>query len=248
MLRHRTCAPNFSEIFPAVYSLQDRERKARTILAVLRDFLKKDPSGTLLDIGSSTGAIAHHLADSFDEVIGVDVDRSALQFAQQNFKKSNLGFGLVDGTYLPFRDGNFDVVTCTHIYEHVTDPESLLREIRRVLKPGGLCYFAAANRLWPLEFHYRLLFLSWLPPAMSNIYLKLSGLGDTYDVKLLTLWSLRSLVKGFSVIDYTPKMVQDPASFDVEYMLAAGSVTQRLAMILVKFAYWLFPTYIWILH
>jgi hypothetical protein len=67
-------------------------------------------------------------------------------------------------------------------------------------------------------------------------------------VKLLTLWSLRSLVKGFSVIDYTPKMVQDPVSFDVEYMLAAGSLTQKLAMMLVKFAYWLFPTYIWILH
>jgi ubiquinone/menaquinone biosynthesis C-methylase UbiE len=243
-----THARDFSELFPTVYSLETRERKARTILAVLRDFLRKDPSGRLLDIGSSTGAIAHHLADSFEQVVGVDVDRSALQFAQQTFKKPNLAFGLVDGTHLPFRDGDFDVVTCAHIYEHVTDPEALLAEIRRVLKPGGLCYFAAGNRLWPLEFHYRLLFLAWLPRAMSNIYLRLSGLEEVYDIKLVTLWSLRSLAKGFSVIDYTPKMVQDPESFDIEYMLAAGSLRQKFVVMLVKYAYWLFPTYIWILR
>ena len=183
----------------------------------------------------------------FAQVIGVDVDHHALRFAAQRFQKANLAFGLVDGTRLPFKDGQFDVITCTHIYEHVADPHKLLAEIRRVLKYGGACYFAAANRLWPIEFHYGLPFLARLPPSMANRYLKMCGKGNLYDVRLLTLGSLRGLVEGFSVVDYTPRIVEHPAAYHAEYMMPPGSLTHRLARLVLKYCYWLFPTYIWIL-
>jgi ubiquinone/menaquinone biosynthesis C-methylase UbiE len=238
--------PTFSEVFPAVFSIDIRDRKAQTIEAVLREFLDR-PRGRLLDIGSSSGAISHRMAGLFDQVVGVDVDRHALRFAAQHFKKVNLAFGLVDGTQLPFKDMQFDVVVCTHIYEHVADPKKLLVEIRRVLKCGGTCYFVAANRLWPMEFHYRLPFLAWLPASIANRYIKLCGKGNLYDVRLLTLGSLRRLVEDFSVVDFTRPIVERPAAYHAEYMLPPGSMTHRLARLVLKYCYWLFPTYIWLL-
>jgi ubiquinone/menaquinone biosynthesis C-methylase UbiE len=239
---------SFSEQFPAgVYVMELREQKARTIKAVLADFLKNPLHSKLLDVGSSTGAISYSLAESFERVVGVDVDRSAMAFAVRNFKKPNLSYGLIDGTRLPFGDSVFDVATCTHIYEHCNDPQELLDEIHRVLKPGGVCYFTAGNRLWPIEFHYRLPFLSWLTPSISNLYLRVFGLGRIYDVRLLTLRSLRKLVEKFSVTDYTQRIADNPVLFHAEYMLPVGSLRQKLARFTARYAYWLFPTYVWVL-
>jgi len=241
---------NFSEIFPeAAYSFDLRERKARTMLAVLKDFVKTDVRRmTLLDLGSSTGIIAHYLACHFGRVMGVDVDRSAVHFAWQTSKRSNLSFGLVDGMNLAFKHNMFDVVICAHIYEHVSDPVKLLEQIYRVLKPGGLCYFAADNRLWWWEPHYRLPFLAWLPRLMAHHYLRLAGKGDFYEERLLSRRSLRRLVGKFAVIDYTPKIIRNPNLFYADYMLREGSVKFKFANLVVKYAYWLCPGYIWLLQ
>lgn len=241
---------NFSEIFPeAAYSFDLRERKARTMLAVLKDFVKTDVRRmTLLDLGSSTGIIAHYLACHFGRVMGVDVDRSAVHFAWQTSKRSNLSFGLVDGMNLAFKHNMFDVVICAHIYEHVADAARLLDEIRRVLKPGGICYFAADNRLWLWEPHYGLPFLALLPKPLSHLYLRLTGKGDVYREKLLSYGDLRLLVRGFLVIDYTPKIIRNPDLFHADYMLREGSIKFKLANMVVKYAYWLCPSYIWLLQ
>lgn len=240
---------HFSQIFPAaVYSVEGRERKARTILAVLKDFIKADlKTLKLLDIGSSTGIIAHCLSDCFGKVVGIDVDPSAITFALKNFKKDNLEFALADAMDLAFYDHSFDVLICAHIYEHVPDAERLMDEIYRVLKPGGVCYFAACNRLSIREPHYNLPFLSMLPKRLSHLYLRLAGKGKVYGENLLTYRKICGLVKRFLVIDYTRRIVESPRMFYADYMIREGTFRFRLANFMLRYAYGICPTYIWLL-
>jgi len=241
---------NFSRMVDgAMYNLQARERKARTILAVIQEFFGKTPlpSLSLLDVGSSTGIIDNFLADHFFKVTGIDIDKEAIQYAQTAFKKRNLQFMVDDLMDLSFPDNTFDVVICTQIYEHVPDAQTMMKEIFRVLKPGGICYFAAGNRLSFMEPHYRLPFLSILPRPLAHIYMKLAGKGNYYHEKHLTLPGLQKLVSSFIVHDFTKKIISDPVNFHSEYMLKPGSLKHNLAKFIANYSYWLCPTYIWVL-
>ena len=242
---------NFSRMVDgAMYKHQGRERKAKTILAVMQDFLGQTPlpSLSLLDVGSSTGIIDNFLVDHFFKVTGIDIDKEAIQYAQKTFKKDNLQFMVDDLMDMSFPDNTFDVVVCTQIYEHVPDAQTMMSEIFRVLKPGGVCYFTAGNRMTIMEPHYRLPFLSIIPRPLAHMYMKISGKGDYYHEKHLNLPGLRKLAAGFIVHDYTKKIINDPEKYHADYMLAADSSKHKIAKLVINHTYWLCPTYIWILE
>jgi SAM-dependent methyltransferase len=88
-----------------------------------------------------------------------------------------------------------------------------LDEVWRVLKPGGICYLAVPNRYWPMEPHYRLLLLSWMPRSLANCYVRLAGRGTHYPEQLPSYWSIRRLSRRFSVEDLTPALLKTPELF-----------------------------------
>jgi 2-polyprenyl-3-methyl-5-hydroxy-6-metoxy-1,4-benzoquinol methylase len=242
--------PDYSKINPnAVFDAASRRRKAGTILAVLRHhFARPCDQLALLDIGCASGIIADYLAPHFLHVTGIDIDEGALRFAESRFHRPNLSFHLKDCLYLDFAPNSFDAIICAHVYEHVPDAKRLLAEIDRVLKPGGVCYFAAGNRLAVREPHYGLPFLSWLPQTVADAYLRLFRKGRRYFEKHLSVWGLRRLVRGFTVHDYTHRLIEEPQSFGFDYLLRSGTRRQRLAVVAVRHFYWLCPTYIWLLE
>ena len=96
------------------------------------------PPGRVLDLGCGTG---HALAELGDrESVGVDVD--ALSLAGQ--PRATVA---ADMRALPFTDGEFASVVCSHAIEHVPDPERVVAEAARVLAPGGVAVFVTPNRL-----------------------------------------------------------------------------------------------------
>lgn len=243
----------FSLMHPEeMYDGEQRSRKAMKTLSVLSDYLTaqgQDPSElSLLDIGCSTGFLTQVYGTLFGQVTGIDIDEAGVGYAADNNKNPNVSFLVADSMALRFEDDSFDCVTCTHIYEHVPDAPRLMAEIFRVLKPGGHCYFAAGNRFMVMEPHYRLPLLSVIPKALAHLYIRWAGKADHYYETLLSLRGLRRLVRDFEVTDYTARIVADPKRFHATDMLAPGSLKQRLSLLIMKAAYWLCPTYIWILR
>jgi hypothetical protein len=117
-----------------------------------------------------------------------------------------------------------------------------------MLRPRGVCYFAAANRLNPIEPQHKLAFLSIIPKPFAHLYLRIMGKGNYYYESLLTFWGLKKLVSGFNVIDYTLKILKMPQKYSATEMIQPGTFKQKMILRIIKIAYWLSPTYIWLLQ
>src|SRR3989344_1791188 len=141
--------PNYAANRPQMYEIKSREEKALRIIKLLQVHLGKNnlKKLTVLDVGASTGIIDNYLSRYFKKVVGTDIDKKAIRFAQKNYHQKNLRFKIEDAMKLTFSDSFFDLVICTHVYEHVPNSQKLFQEIYRVLKPNGICYLAAINSL-----------------------------------------------------------------------------------------------------
>ena len=99
-------------------------------------------AGRVLDVGCGRG----FLLDAFRRR-GWDVEGTEMSAASSAHARDVLGIrvhlGLLEGLALP--EGSFDAVTLWHVLEHVTTPVSLLSEIRRVLRPGGVLLVSVPN-------------------------------------------------------------------------------------------------------
>ncbi|HLY11277.1 MAG TPA: class I SAM-dependent methyltransferase [Planctomycetota bacterium] len=116
---------------------------ARDRTTIAREML---PSGDrLLDIGCWGGeeAKAFGAFEKFKEVHGVDLIEESIKRANERGLKAKLADMNVDP--LPYDDRFFDCVTLMAILEHVTDPYKVLREVHRVLKPGGTLIVSVPN-------------------------------------------------------------------------------------------------------
>jgi ubiquinone/menaquinone biosynthesis C-methylase UbiE len=239
---------HFSDSSGAMFDAETRKRKARTMVAVLEDYLGPNLQDLdLLDVGSSTGIIDEALASSFHTVVGLDIDNEAVQHASRAFSRVNLFFQVGDATSLAFRNGCLDVVICSQVYEHVPDAAAMIGEIFRVLKPGGVCYFAAGNRLVLIEPHYGLPLLSVIPRPMAHVFIRLSGRARHYHELHLSYFGLRRLVRCFEVCDYTARLISSPEQFHTGYMIHPGSIKSSIALFVARYLRWMMPGYVWIL-
>jgi SAM-dependent methyltransferase len=103
----------------------------------------------ILDVGCGTGANLLMLS-KYGEAEGVDVSEDALAFCRERgLDKVRLGAG----EKLPYEDGTFDLVTALDVVEHMDDDLAGLREMRRVLRPGGrvLLFVPTFMFLWGLQ-------------------------------------------------------------------------------------------------
>ncbi len=204
----------------------------------------------VLDIGCSAGLIAIELATHAGSVIGIDVDGEAVRYAANATEsEASPRFLVASGMALPFRDASYDAVVCNHVYEHTSDPYQLMAEIRRVLRPGGLCYFAAGHTLQLVEPHHRLPLLSWMPRRAADAWVRTLGRGRCYEEKFLPPWRLHQLFEGFSSTRFiSPLMLREPGRFGLAKLAAMPAVVRAILAISSDLAARLAPTWIWLLR
>ncbi|MBT5032605.1 MAG: class I SAM-dependent methyltransferase, partial [Proteobacteria bacterium] len=129
MTETRGYQTDFSTHNDYVFDLQDRRRKAETIRCVLNEELGSIIGARVLNVGGGAGAIDYCLAPCVKQVISVDIDQQSMKYGAENFSQENLSYSVADGMKLPFTDDQFDVVLCSHVYEHVPDANILMSEI-----------------------------------------------------------------------------------------------------------------------
>lgn len=241
---------NYSDISESVESMYDSQKrilKAKKTINILKDYFKETKEYNLLDIGCSTGIMTNEYSKHFKEVIGIDLDKKATSFAQKNFQKKGLTFICKPIEENSFEENFFDVITCSHIYEHVPDDKILLDKIFKLLKPGGICYFAAGNKFQVIEPHYKLPFLSYFPKNLANLYVRLFTKEKKYYENHKSYRDLKTLVSKFEIIDYTLEVINNPSKYSAENMIKKGTVTYYLINLIAKNFYFMIPTYIWLL-
>ena len=115
-----------------------RWRTAENSAAFLLPHLR--PGMSLLDIGCGPGNITADLADRVGHgpVVGLDLPPDVIATAAADHVRPNLTFRVGDVYALDIADDSFDVVYAHQVLQHLSDPVAAMREMRRVVKPGGI--------------------------------------------------------------------------------------------------------------
>lgn len=99
----------------------------------------------VLDAACGAGYGAAHLAQKAKSVVGVDLSAETIARAQRRYELGNLAFRTGDVERLADPDATYDVVCCFETIEHVAEPEQMLSEFTRVLRPGGTLLVSTPN-------------------------------------------------------------------------------------------------------
>jgi SAM-dependent methyltransferase len=242
---NRGYQPDFFTLSESVRDPEKRHRKADKIRWVLTE-VGPHPlhSMTCLDVGCSSGLMTGVFAPLFARTIGLDYDAVALDTVDAHVQLA-VDFLRGDAMQLPIPDASIDVIVCAQVYEHVPDAQRLFAEIYRVLKPGGAVVFSGPNWLFPIEPHYFLPFLHWLPSTYANRTLQWTGQGQAYYERSADWWRLRWWLRQFEIEDLTPALMR------TDYLVTNPRLSTLTARVPLPFWRWLgplLPNFNWLLR
>jgi ubiquinone/menaquinone biosynthesis C-methylase UbiE len=150
-----------------------------------------------LDVGCGNGAAPIQVATAYHlQVTGVDVDPAQIQEANnRSVGMDDIYFHTLDGTRLPFEDGQFDIVATNKVMHHIPDWQSAFAEMVRVLKPNG--YLIYNDLVYP----------KWLAVVGKTLVGNWAGFPTKAAIEgLVEIHQLRQ-------IHYSPAVVQYEAIF-----------------------------------
>jgi len=135
-----------------------------------------------IDIGCGYGYTVAELAARCKRVVGIEPNEALAAHAGETVANRGLTNAEVRRCAIGELDDvqAFDLAIMDNVLEHIADQRGALRRLSRCLRPGGVAFVLVPNRYWPIEVHYRLPFLSYLPPPLATRYLRASGRGNDY--------------------------------------------------------------------
>lgn len=126
----------------------------------------------ILDIGCGAGFLSNDLALAGHKVTGLDLSSSSLKVAESRDRTHSVKYIQGDAYHVPFPSRSFDVVASMDMLEHVSDPQQVIAEASRVLRPGGLFFFNTFNKN-PLAWLVVIKGMEWFvknTPSQYHVY------------------------------------------------------------------------------
>ncbi|MFA5793899.1 MAG: glycosyltransferase [Candidatus Brocadiia bacterium] len=140
----------------------------------------------VLDVGCGEGYGSFFLAQTAKSVIGIDIDKAAINHALKKYRQENLKFKIGDVRDIPLKGKNlFDVIVCYEVLEHIKEQAKLLKEVKRLLKDDGLFIVSTPNkpvysnkRNYRNSFHKKELDINEFSGLMKKYFKNASFLGQ----------------------------------------------------------------------
>jgi demethylmenaquinone methyltransferase / 2-methoxy-6-polyprenyl-1,4-benzoquinol methylase len=152
---------------------QDRLWRKRT-----RQVLQPAPTDTVLDLAAGTGVSTAELARSGATAIACDFSLGMLRAGRSVRSRAGVPFVAGDATALPFADASFDAAVISFGLRNVSDVPRALRELARVVRPGGRLVICEFSR--PTFAPFRFVYLRYLMRALPWVARKVSSNADAY--------------------------------------------------------------------
>jgi ubiquinone/menaquinone biosynthesis C-methylase UbiE len=188
------------------------KRRGLEVARLLNHFATRHPK--ILDIGTADGLLLDLVCEKVKPSLAIGIDLS-WSLLKSNSRKNPLT--QADAEKLPFADASFDAAVATAIIEHVPHPDQFVSEIRRILKPDGVCIITT-----PVPFFEEI--------ASKFGFLKEDDHQETFNLKKLT-----SLVasNSFEILE-SQKFMMSPVGFPAELSIEKAMRKMGLSLILLN--------------
>lgn len=128
---------NFWDAVAPVYRFAVSKDRAAYGQLVRLNRMFLSPSMRVLELGCGPGNVTEHIASATKEIVATDFSEKMIERAKATVKLDNVTFEVADAKNLPYPDASFDAVVTSNMLHVIDDPEAVLAQARRVLKPGG---------------------------------------------------------------------------------------------------------------
>jgi SAM-dependent methyltransferase len=179
---------------------------ANQVLATVGVDPGRESTLAVLDVGSGYGDTAMALADRCGHVTAlepaVELHDAATRLAEET-GRHNMTF-VHGGVEDLDETAKYDMVVLDNVYEHLPNQPLALERVARSLNDNGSLYLLVPNKLWPIEAHYGLPGLAWLPLPAANVYLRVTRRGRDYSDAMFapTYWSLKRQLREQGDFDF----------------------------------------------
>jgi demethylmenaquinone methyltransferase/2-methoxy-6-polyprenyl-1,4-benzoquinol methylase len=195
---------------------QDRRWRRRT-----RQCLELEGGERILDLAAGTGVSTAELCRSGAEAIACDFSLGMLRAGRNHKRRRRVPFVAGDALHLPFADAAFDAATISFGLRNVADVPKALRELARVVRPGGRLVICEFSR--PVWRPFRLVYLKYLMRALPWIARRVSSNPEAYVY-------LAESIRVWPPQEDLARLIADAGWTDVRYRnLSAGIVALHLA-------------------
>ena len=154
----------FYDSTPFEYGYSSKEEILENMNSNLKEVIEKSQGKTITDVGCGCGRNLVYSSKFAQKLIGVDLSRQSLDFAEKFIQSKNLELVLGNNLDIPLKDNFSDLVISDGVIHHTGDTVRAFNECVRILKPGGLLYLAVYKkyRYYPFLYKYIGVFLRLL--------------------------------------------------------------------------------------
>lgn len=127
--------------------LLDTLKKSSSVSRIAKTIKLLEAGDSVLDVGCHTGYFTVRIAEKYKKVIGIDILPNNIEIANKFFNRPNIEYKVMDALDIAtnFREETFNCIVITEVLEHIADPDLLIKNCYKLLKPGGILIISTPN-------------------------------------------------------------------------------------------------------